>query len=83
MASLIGFQTIGTGESRPPVLFPAKVLGFIHIMGDIGIRGLVHSPHPVIAPVSIPNLVVIEPVLGYEGDPCITGLERTGVVVSS
>ena len=83
MASLIGFQTVGTGESRPSILFLAEVLGFIHIMGDIGIRGLVHSPHPVIVPVSIPNLVMIEPVLGYEGDPCITGLERTGVVMSS
>jgi len=35
--SINRFQTVGTGESRPSVLFPAEVLGFIHIMGDIGI----------------------------------------------
>ena len=83
MASLIGFQNVGTCESRPSVLFPTKVLSFIPIMRDIGIGGLVHIPHPVIVPVSISNLVVIEPVLRYGGDPGITGLERMGIVMSS
>jgi len=83
MASLIGFQNVGTCESHPSVLFPTEILSFIRIMGDIGVGGLVYSPHPVIVLVSIPNLVVIEPMLGYEGDPCITGLERTGVVMGS
>ena len=63
MAGLVGFQNVGTGESRPSLLFPTEVTCFIRNMGDIGVRSLVHSSHPVILAVIVPNLVVVEPML--------------------
>ena len=49
------------------------------LSNSIGI--IINSPHPIVVSEAILDLVMIEPMLGYQRDPGITRLERTGIML--